>query len=178
MKWHQCATSGEHPRAIVHYEHSIKIASNLGVICVPETCSAGRTVDFPDHAKSSDMTDPLSFPSINRRTARRFPIRTPILFRSWNEVDWHHGTTENISSSGVYFRCEQPAEYGMRLEVGFVLPSALRGGSGARVACTGEVVRVEQSQETGVSPALALRIMFSQLRPWKDSEERINSSNE
>ena len=66
----------------------------------------------------------------------------------------------------------------MRLEVGFVLPSALRGGSGARVACTGEIVRVEQSEEPGRPSALAVRIMFSQLRPWKDDEKTAKESDD
>ena len=107
----------------------------------------------------------------DRRSARRFPIKTPLFYRVWNEANWHHGTTENISTSGIYFRCDQIADFGMRVEIGFVLPSALQEGSGARVACTGEVVRIEPSEDPEVSPALAVRIMFSQLRPWKNPVE-------
>jgi len=105
----------------------------------------------------------------DRRFARRFPISTPLSYRVWNETQWHHGTTENISTAGIFFRSEISAERGTQLEIGFVLPSALREGSGAWVTCTGEVIRREPSLDPGVPPALAVRIMFSQLKPWKDA---------
>jgi len=82
--------------------------------------------------------------------------------------DWYYGTTENISAAGIFFRCEQLAECRTRLEIGFLLPSALEEGSGAKVVCTGEVVRLEPSQGMGVAPALAIKITYFRLLPWKD----------
>ena len=101
-----------------------------------------------------------------RRGARRFPIKTPLYYRVWNKADWSYGTTENISTSGILFRCEELAERGTRVEIGFVLPSALEQGRGAKVVCTGEVVRLETLKGTEVPPGLAVKIMNCELFPW------------
>lgn len=72
----------------------------------------------------------------------------------------------NISSAGVFFRCEQTAERAMRMEIDFVLSAAPNENSGAEVVCSGEVVRLEPSQEAGGLPALAMNIMGYRLLPW------------
>jgi hypothetical protein len=105
----------------------------------------------------------------DRRAARRFSISTPLFYRVWNKTDWHHGTTENISTAGILFQSDVSSEPGVRLEIGFVLPSALREESGARVACSSEVVRCENPRGSGVRYTLAVRILFSQMQPWKDA---------
>ena len=106
-----------------------------------------------------------------RRGARRFPIKTPMSFRIWNEEVWQYGTTENISKAGIYFRCERRAESGDRMEVEFVLPALQREGSGAWVVCLGEVVRFETSLGTGALPSLAVKFLYSQVLPHKDVPE-------
>jgi hypothetical protein len=100
------------------------------------------------------------------RRAQRFPIRVPLRYRVVGEADWREGTTVNISSAGVFFRCEQTAERAMRMEIDFVLSAAPNENSGAEVVCSGEVVRLEPSQEAGGLPALAMNIMGYRLLPW------------
>jgi len=83
--------------------------------------------------------------------AQRFPIQTPVRYRSSGEPDWSQGDTINISRSGVLFHFEKELEPGTMLEMRIVFPSELTGGAPASVVCWGPVVRKE-------GPALAAAI--------------------
>jgi len=91
--------------------------------------------------------------------AQRFQLHLPLRYRRLGENDWHDGTTENISRSGILFTAEESLQPSAMLEINLVLPAEIAGLSATEVVCRGEVVRtVEHNGET-VSPALAARIL-------------------
>jgi hypothetical protein len=74
------------------------------------------------------------------KRAQRFDIRTPIRYRVSGESEWRQGTTENMSSSGVLFQCDDSVKPGAALEVIWAVPTVV-SGSAAQVHCRGTVVR-------------------------------------
>ena len=75
--------------------------------------------------------------------ARRFPIQAPVHYRA-NDGLWRHGTTENISRSGLLFRVEEALPTDTPVEFVVELPTVLHGERNARVVCRGRVVRSEE----------------------------------
>jgi PAS domain S-box-containing protein len=90
--------------------------------------------------------------------AQRFQLRLPLRYRRLGETQWHVGTTENISRSGMLFHTNDVLEPNSQLEINLVLPAEIAGLSGTEVVCRGEVVRAIE-RNGSVSPALAARIL-------------------
>ena len=90
--------------------------------------------------------------------AQRFQLRLPLRYRRLGETQWHVGTTENISRSGMLFHTDDVLQPNSQLEINLVLPAEIAGLSGTEVVCRGEVVRAIERNEC-VSPALAARIL-------------------
>jgi CheY-like chemotaxis protein len=90
--------------------------------------------------------------------AKRFQIQLPLRYRRLGETDWHVGTTENISRSGLLFLADESLQPSSQVEINLVLPAEIAGLSGTEVVCRGEVVRIIESQGN-MSPALAARIL-------------------
>jgi PAS domain S-box-containing protein len=91
--------------------------------------------------------------------AQRFYIQLPLRYRRLGEKEWHEGTTENISRSGMLFEADELLQPAAQLEINLVLPAEIAGLSSTEVVCRGEVVRTVQSRGETVSPALAARIL-------------------
>ncbi len=91
--------------------------------------------------------------------AQRFYIQLPLRYRRLGENEWHEGTTENISRSGMLFEADELLQPAAQLEINLVLPAEIAGLSSTEVVCRGEVVRTVQSHGETVSPALAARIL-------------------
>jgi PAS domain S-box-containing protein len=89
--------------------------------------------------------------------APRFTLQLPVHYRLAGETLWRHGTTENISRSGVLFRADQPLEPNASLEFSVELPTDVFGMAATEILCRGEIVR--QVEADGMSPALAARIL-------------------
>jgi len=90
--------------------------------------------------------------------AQRFQLHLPLRYRRLGEKDWHVGTTQNISRSGLLFEGDDVLQPSVQLEINLVLPAEIAGLSGTEVVCRGEVVRtVEPAGQ--MSPALAARIL-------------------
>jgi hypothetical protein len=100
------------------------------------------------------------------RRSQRFPIKMSLRFRVSGEGEWRQGKTVNISASGVFFRCQQSADRGTRVEMNFVLANSRAKETGLEVACKGEVVRLEPSQNTEDQPSLAVEISDYRLLPF------------
>ena len=88
----------------------------------------------------------------------RFPIRTPLHFRKSGELEWHKGTTINISRSGVFFRADHDLEPKTVLEMRIVFPAEITGDAPTKVVCWGPVVRREPPAFVDGRPALAAAI--------------------
>jgi PAS domain S-box-containing protein len=91
--------------------------------------------------------------------AQRFQIHLPLKYRRLGEKNWHDGTTENISRSGMLFQGDELLQPSAMLEINLVLPAEIAGLSATEVVCRGEVVRTVEPNGGGVSPALAARIL-------------------
>jgi hypothetical protein len=91
--------------------------------------------------------------------AKRFALQLPLKYRPLGEQDWHSGTTENISRSGMLFRAEELISPNVQLEINLVLPREIAGLSAAEVVCRGEIVRAVESPESSMSPAIAAKIL-------------------
>jgi PAS domain S-box-containing protein len=91
--------------------------------------------------------------------AQRFQLHLPLRYRRLGEKDWHVGTTENISRSGLLFQGDDLLQPSSQLEINLVLPAEIAGLSGTEVVCRGEVVRTIEPQSSALSPALAARIL-------------------
>jgi DNA-binding response OmpR family regulator len=91
--------------------------------------------------------------------AQRFQLHLPLRYRRLGETQWHVGTTENISRSGLLFRGDDVLQPNSQVEINLVLPTEIAGLSGTEVVCRGEVVRTVNPKGETVSPALAARIL-------------------
>lgn len=91
--------------------------------------------------------------------AQRFQLHLPLRYRRVGENQWHVGTTENISRSGMLFHTDDVLQPNSQLEINLVLPAEIAGLSGTEVVCRGEVVRMVERKGESVSPALAARIL-------------------
>jgi PAS domain S-box-containing protein len=91
--------------------------------------------------------------------AQRFQLRLPLRYRRLGENDWHDGTTENISRSGMLFKTEEVVQPNSQLEINLVLPAEIAGLTATEVVCRGEVVRSVEPYGETLSPALAARIL-------------------
>jgi PAS domain S-box-containing protein len=91
--------------------------------------------------------------------AQRFQLHLPLRYRRLGESQWHVGTTENISRSGLLFRSDDVLQPNSQLEINLVLPAEIAGLSGTEVVCRGEVVRTVEGKGEALSPALAARIL-------------------
>jgi len=91
--------------------------------------------------------------------AQRFQLHLPLRYRRLGETQWHVGTTENISRSGLLFNTDDLVQPNSQLEINLVLPAEIAGLSGTEVVCRGEVVRTIEGKGEAVSPALAARIL-------------------
>jgi PAS domain S-box-containing protein len=91
--------------------------------------------------------------------ARRFNLHLPLRYRLVGDQRWLEGTTENISRSGLLFQAEEMLQPSAQLEINLVLPAEIAGLAATEVVCRGEVVRAIGSPGSGVSPALAAKIL-------------------
>lgn len=91
--------------------------------------------------------------------AQRFQLHLPLRYRRLGETDWHVGTTENISRSGMLFHTDDVLQPNSQLEINLVLPAEIAGLTGTEVVCRGEVVRTIERTSESMSPALAARIL-------------------
>ena len=90
--------------------------------------------------------------------APRFSLQLPLHYRIAGETDWRHGTTENISRSGLLFRAQEELEPNARVEISLELPTNIFGLASTEIFCSGEVVRRVEPEEQG-PPAMAARIL-------------------
>lgn len=75
--------------------------------------------------------------------AQRFPVATPVRYRSLTTSDWNAGITVNISRSGVLFAGETPMRPGMAIEMWLTMPSSAVATEDSQVLAYGFVVRAE-----------------------------------
>ena len=120
------------------------------------------TPTLPEVAMSTQSPEAAHAPrarEVSPPRAQRFYIQLPLRYRRLGEKEWHVGTTENISRSGLLFEADELLQPAAQLEINLVLPAEIAGLSSTEVVCRGEVVRTVQSRGETLSPALAARIL-------------------
>ncbi len=116
----------------------------------------------PEVAMSTQSAEPQ--PTVRAKEvpparAQRFQLHLPLRYRRLGEKDWHVGTTENISRSGMLFQADEALQPNSQLEINLVLPQEIAGLSSTEVVCRGEVVRTVEHNGSTLTPALAARIL-------------------
>jgi hypothetical protein len=92
----------------------------------------------------SGKDNPLSDPSQERRSMRRFDMRLPAVVKGAGvEFDEFLTETQNVSARGVFFYLDRPVEPGSHLEVTLTFPPHITLTDSVRVRFTARVVRVE-----------------------------------
>ena len=76
-----------------------------------------------------------------RPRERRFKFEAPVQYRYVGIQQWFDGKIQNISRSGVMFRCEQQVERGRAIEMIFEMPEEISGQKDRKVICKGTVAR-------------------------------------
>jgi DNA-binding response OmpR family regulator len=116
----------------------------------------------PEVAMSMQSAEPIRAARANEvppLRAQRFQLHLPLRYRRLGEKEWHEGTTENISRSGMLFQADEMLQPSSQVEINLVLPAEIAGLSSTEVVCRGEVVRTVEKQGDTLSPALAARIL-------------------
>jgi len=116
----------------------------------------------PEVAMSTQSFEPLRATrakEVPPSRAQRFQLHLPLRYRRLGEKDWHVGTTENISRSGMLFQADEVLQPSAQLEINLVLPQEIAGLSSTEVVCRGEVVRTVEHNGATLTPALAARIL-------------------
>ena len=116
----------------------------------------------PEVAMSVQSTEPQHAArarEIPPARAQRFHLHLPLRYRRLGEKDWHVGTTENISRSGMLFQADELLQPNAQVEINLVLPQEIAGLSSTEVVCRGEVVRTVEHNGDTLTPALAARIL-------------------
>jgi PAS domain S-box-containing protein len=116
----------------------------------PEVIMSMQSAE-PQHTARSREISPTRAP--------RFQLHLPLRYRRLGEKDWHVGTTENISRSGMLFQADELLQPNAQVEINLVLPQEIAGLSATEVVCRGEVVRTVEGHGTSLTPALAARIL-------------------
>jgi CheY-like chemotaxis protein len=111
------------------------------------------------HSQSAQSRAAIPPREIAPSRAQRFHLHLPLRYRRLGENQWHDGTTENISRSGMLFQGEEVLQPSVQLEINLVLPAEIAGLSATEVVCRGEVVRTVEPRGQTLSPALAARIL-------------------
>jgi len=89
--------------------------------------------------------------------APRFPLKLAVVYRTSGQLEWQHGHTANVSSSGVLVQALHAPQVNTPLE--FRLALAARQGSDTRshVSGRGHVVRqVMSGERASIGFALAI----------------------
>ncbi len=116
----------------------------------------------PEVAMSMQSAEPLRAArarEVPSARAQRFHLQLPLRYRRLGEKEWHVGTTENISRSGMLFEADELLQPSAQLEINLVLPAEIAGLSDTEVVCRGEVVRTVEHNGQTLTPALAARIL-------------------
>ena len=93
--------------------------------------------------------------STPRPRAQRFDLRVPVRYRAFGGDDWHEGSTENMSRTGLLFRTDRLLPVSTSIEMLVALPI---GPGGAEIRCRGRVVRTLPSAAPDSLPAVAATI--------------------
>jgi len=107
--------------------------------------------------------------------ARRFGLHLRVYYRELNGQEWYEGWTENISCTGMLFRCMAPFRVDSVVELKLQLSAGVgKDDHPAEVLCKATVVRVEQLG--GLYAPIALAVSIHPYRITRGSAPSKNFS--
>jgi hypothetical protein len=77
----------------------------------------------------------------DRMRAPRFPLRLEVRYRRASDAEWHRGTSQDISRSGILVHSRAFVELDAPVEIRIRLPAVTPNRDGAEIRCRGRVVR-------------------------------------
>jgi PilZ domain len=109
-------------------------------------------------------------PELHAR-AQRFTIQTPIRYREVGGKSWFEGRTENISRSGVLFRCEHLLEPKAAVQMSFTLPVSMCDDGPGQIFCRGTVVRTTPTTGANVTAIAAAIRSYRLVRRDRETKD-------
>jgi hypothetical protein len=99
-----------------------------------------------------------------RTRTPRFPLHLVVRCRPVGASDWRVGRTENISSTGVLMRYDEPIAVDLPVELRVEMPMMAAGNEAAEIWCRGRVVRAVSGPrgDTRVKYAVAIEQYYLQ----------------
>ena len=84
-------------------------------------------------------------PGENRRREKRHDVKVPVKVRPTEGVTPYTSEAEsiNLSNEGLYFVVPNPPKIGTHVELAFVMPADVTGGSKMRIRCLARVIRMD-----------------------------------
>ena len=98
-----------------------------------------------EEEKSSARTRVRATPWVPR--ARRLKLDLPLRYRVKSLGEWHGGTIDNLSQSGVLFRGPQSLPENTMVEMIFNMPEEISGQTNSTVLCQGRIIRAKESNK-------------------------------
>jgi len=104
----------------------------------------------------------------------RYVIHGSLIYRPAGGADWHKGTTQNLSTTGVLFRGETPLPVNTPLELSITPPKGPDRKSAESIFCWGTVVRTAVDSSTSTKPVFAVKIQKYRTQPRFLTDADIN----
>lgn len=85
----------------------------------------------------------------DRRKERRHDVKVPVKMRPTEGVTPYTSEAEsqNLSNTGLYFDVTNPPKIGTHVELSFVMPGEVTGGTRMKIRCTARVVRMDSKED-------------------------------
>ena len=93
------------------------------------------------------------------RRAERVPLEMPLIFRHPEHTAWCKGIAANFSSTGILFRADQVMKVHAPIQMSYILPATIAGGTEVAVRSVGEIVRTETPADRDGTFLFAVRIL-------------------
>lgn len=95
---------------------------------------------------------------------KRFDLHTPVRYRHAGSSNWHKGTSQNVSCSGVLFKGRHAMKVYEPIEVEMQLPPQITGDTPVFLYCRGYVARIVEPKLPFAKPGLAATFLDYKVR--------------
>jgi len=124
----------------------------------PSMRRLGKRPKSAEHATVAPVNESVTRKSSWSPRARRLKSPIAVQLRPQGEMDFHTGTVENISQSGLFVTSKYYPANNTVLEMIFEMPMEISGQRNSKVLCMGKVVRVATQRDNHTTPGFAVSI--------------------
>ena len=95
-----------------------------------------------------------------RRTSPRLDFKVPLKLKPSEGTTpfMFTGESINLSEAGLYFSTENPLQAGGMIDLSFVMPPEVTGGTAMKVRCSARIIRVDRAGQPEGRAAVAAHI--------------------